>query len=115
MNIDEVVKSLSLEVKTPVRNMDVQVDGCYVSDLLSNVMGQTGEGVLWVTMQGHPNIVAIASLLSLSGIIVAGGAPIEQETLNKAAENDVTVMATDKSSFEVAGLLYQLGVKSAKK
>ncbi len=115
MTTAEVIEKLGLEVKSAVESLDGAIEGCYVSDLLSNVMGQTGEGVLWVTMQGHPNIVAIASLLALSGIVVAGGAAIEQETINKAAENDVLILATEKSSFEVAGLLYQMGLRNAVK
>ncbi len=111
MKLIELVKELDLEIKAGQEYIDKDVKSCYVSDLLSNVMGQTSEGTLWVTMQGHPNITAIASLLSLSAIVVAGGAAIEKETLSKAEENEVVVLSTAKPSFEVAGVLYELGLR----
>ena len=51
--------------------------------LLSNVMGQAEPGMVWVTMQGHQNVAAVASLIGLAAVVVAGGAPVEEETLKK--------------------------------
>ena len=111
MILGDIIKSMELDVKVDGGNNDREIKLCYVSDLLSNVMGQAIEGSVWVTMQGHQNIVAIASLLSLSAIIVAGGAAIEPDTIKKAQENNITILSTEMSTFEVAGKLYTAGVK----
>lgn len=111
MKLGDIIESMEFDVKVDGGNNDKEITLCYVSDLLSNVMGQAVEGSVWVTMQGHQNIVAIASLLSLSAIIVAGGAAIEPDTLKKAGENNITVLSTDMSTFEVAGKLYTAGVQ----
>jgi hypothetical protein len=66
--------------------------------------------MVWVTMQGHQNIAAVASLIGLSAVIVAGDAPVAEDTLKKAELNDVVIFATEASAFEVVGKLYELGI-----
>lgn len=111
MQLKTIVEKLNLVQATNLQVPEVDVQTGYVSDLLSNVMGQAAENYIWVTMQGHPNIAAIASLLSLSCIVVAGGAGIDQETIERANENEVLIFKTNHSSFEITGQLYSLGVK----
>lgn len=111
MQLKSIVKELGLVQATSLNVPDVEVQTGYVSDLLSNVMGQAAENYIWVTMQGHPNIAAIASLLSLACIVVAGGASIDAETIERANENEVLIFKTEDSSFEITGKLYSLGVK----
>ncbi|MEW6599735.1 MAG: serine kinase, partial [Nitrospirota bacterium] len=60
MKLRDVVESLSLEVKTGKANLDNIVTGVYISDLLSDVMGNSKEGNIWITLQTHLNIVAVA-------------------------------------------------------
>ncbi len=111
MKIEQIANELNLQQITQSPLSDAEVKTGYVSDLLSNVMGQADENYIWVTMQGHPNIAAIASLLSLSAVVVAGGAPVEDETIAKANENSISIFKTELSSFEVSGRLYTLGIK----
>ncbi len=114
MKISEIVDSLGLEVATKNIALTAEVTGGYASDLLSNVMGQASAGMVWVTMQGHQNIAAVAALLGLSAVVVAGGTSIEQETLTKAEKNDVLILTTSLPTFEVVGKIYALGVKNTK-
>jgi hypothetical protein len=113
MKLGVLIDKLGLEVKTGAANRELEVDISYVSDLLSNVMGQAPPGALWVTMQGHQNVAAVASLLSLGAVIVAGGAAVDGETLKKANDNDVTILASAAPVFEVAGKLYAEGIRGA--
>ena len=75
-------------------------------------MGQAQPGMVWVTMQGHQNVAAVASLIGLSAVIVAGDGPVANDTLHKANLNDVVIAATEESAFDVVGKLYALGVGS---
>ncbi len=88
-----------------------QVTGGYVSDLLSNVMAFAAPGNVWVTMQGHQNIVAVASLADLAAVIVAGGVAPEPDTVAKAKAEGVVLLTTDLPAFSVVGQLYQSGVR----
>lgn len=110
MNLQELITGLPVEVRTGSDRLNQEVTGGYVSDLLSNVMGQAGAGNIWITMQGHQNIIAVASLLGLSGIVLAGGVCPEEETLRKAEREGIVLITTKLSAFELTGKLYQLGI-----
>ncbi len=113
MKVKELIEKLDLELLTKDVSEDAlynDVEGGYASDLLSNAMGQGQEGMVWVTMQGHQNVAAVASLIGFSVVIVAGDGPVAQDTLHKANMNDVVIAATAASAFEVVGRLYELGV-----
>ena len=111
MQIKEVINSLNLQLLTHTGDMQADVTGGYASDLLSNVMGQAEPGMVWVTMQGHQNVAAVASLIGLSAVVVAGGAPVEEETLKKA---NINIAVTDLPAYVVAGQLYALGITNGK-
>ena len=110
MTISEVIKALDLMVAAGTGEMEEPVTGGYVSDLLSHVMGQAKAGEVWVTMQGHQNIVAVASLIGLSAVVISGGIEPEETTVNKAKEQEILLCTTSMSTYEVAGRLYQLGI-----
>ena len=113
MKVKEMIDELELKLLNKDISEDAlyaDVEGGYVSDLLSNVMGQAESGMVWVTMQGHQNVAAVASLIGLSAVIVAGDAPVAADTLHKAELNDVVILTTSQPAFEVVGRLYQLGI-----
>lgn len=107
MNIGEVVNKVAVDVKVS-GDLDKKVDGCYVSDLLSDVLANSKEGDLWITHQSHPNVVAVASVRGLSGVIITGNRDLEPETIKKAEAEQVTLMTTKVSTFEIAGEIYNL-------
>ena len=73
MRVDEVVRELSLGVLAGTERLDLEVTGAYAGDLLSRVMAGARPGNLWVTVQAHPNVVAVGVLGELAGVIVAEG------------------------------------------
>lgn len=110
MLVSEIIGPLALRVATEQVPLTNEIKGGFASDLLSNVMGEGEPGQIWVTMQGHQNIVAVASLIGLAGIIITGDAALEPETLAKAEKNQVPLLTTSAPTFEVVGKLYSLGV-----
>jgi len=111
MTLGEVVKALNLEVRTSGTDLDREVEGGYVSDLLSDVIAGSKEGDLWLTLQLHQNIVAVAFLNNLAGIVIVGGREPDPDTLRKAEEQGVPVAVSSLPSYELAGRLFQLGVR----
>lgn len=108
MLFTNLVDHLSLEVKSCRDGLQNNVTGAYVSDLLSDVMGNSKEGDVWITLQTHLNIVAVAGLKNLAGIIIVGGRPVQDEILQKAEAEKVTIATTNLPAFEAAGRLYEL-------
>lgn len=111
MTLEEIVRKLEMKVKTPAENLSRTVTGGYASDLLSDVMAHAEKDDLWVTLQLHQNIVAVAVLKELAGIVIVSGREPQQETLMKAEEEGVAILVTELPAFEVVGRLYQLGLR----
>jgi hypothetical protein len=74
-------------------------------------MAGAGKGNVWVTLQGHLNVVAVASLNELAGVIVTEGKAIAVETAAKAEEEGVVLLQTPLTSYQVVGRLWDLGVR----
>jgi hypothetical protein len=87
------------------------VCGGYASDLLSDTMGNSRKGDLWVTMQKHVNIVAVAQLKSLAGIVLVNGRRPEEDAVAKAEAEHIPIISTELPAFDVVGILYGQGVR----
>jgi hypothetical protein len=107
VKIGEVVKKADVKMRVS-GDLEREVEGCYVSDLLSDVLANSKEGDLWITHQSHPNVVAVASVRGLSGVIITGDREIEPETIKKAEAEQVNLMTCHGSTFEIAGEVYTL-------
>ena len=109
MTVEEMVAQLGLQVVTQGQ-WGQRVTGGYASDMLSCVMARAKAGNVWVTLQAHPNVVAVASLLNLAAVVVTEGVEPDVETAMRAQENDVTLLRTPRNTFTVVGQLAALGV-----
>jgi hypothetical protein len=108
MNLKDLADSLALSVLQPRGNLDVGVTGGYTGDLLSDVMGNAKEGNIWVTCQTHENIVAVARLKNLAGIILVNGRQPDESALGKARDERVIILGTPESAFAITGTLASL-------
>jgi BioD-like phosphotransacetylase family protein len=111
MKLREIASKLSLSVQAGGDKLDKEVTGGYASDLLSCVMARARKGNVWVTLQSHLNVVAVASLLELAGIIITEGAAPDAATLSKATAEGLPVLTTAKTTYSVVGELTQLGIQ----
>jgi hypothetical protein len=110
VKLKELIRKLNLGVRSAKGNLDREVTGGYASDLLSDVLAHGEEGNLWITLQIHKNIVAVASMKNLAGIVLVNGREPEQETIEKAEAENMAIMVTDMPTFELVGRLYSIGV-----
>jgi hypothetical protein len=111
MKLEELAKRLELEVRSASGKLGAEVTGGYVSDLLSWVMAKAQAGNVWITIQAHPNIVAVASLIGLSGIVVAEGVSPEPATLEKAEQEGIPILTTELAMYDLAGRMHELGIR----
>jgi len=114
MKLTELIQKLNLSVRSAKGNLDREVTGGYASDLLSDVLANSKEGNLWITLQIHQNIVGVASMKDLAGIILVNSREPEPETLEKAEVEKVPIMVSEMPTFELIGMLYSLGVVGTK-
>ncbi len=111
--LQEIIERLELRVLTEKREFDRVTPGTgYASDLLSCVMAGAQKKSVWVTLQAHANIVAIAALLELSAVIITEGAQPDAASIARANEEGIILLSTPRPTFEVAGKLWELGIRA---
>ncbi len=108
MTVKEIVETLNLKIVSGQESLDMEVTSGYTSDLLSDVIANSKEGNLWITRQTHQNIVAVAKLKDLAGIIIVNSREPDEDTLRKAEEEKVSILCSEEMAFEVSGRLYAL-------
>ena len=113
MKIKELVDRFGLQVAAGEAGLDRDARGGYCGDLLSDVMANAPLGCVWLTVQGHLNIVAVAVLREMAAIIITGGREPDAETLQKAHQEGLPILRSPHSAFELAGRLFTAGVGSA--
>lgn len=107
MIVKELIEKLDLKVFCGEDHLEREINGGYVSDLLSDVMGFAREGDVWMTLQTHKNVIAIASLKELACVILVKGFEPDPDMLEQAKQEEVPILGTDKQTFEISGLVYQ--------
>jgi hypothetical protein len=111
MTVREAASGLGGRVAAGETDATREVLGGYACDLLSDVIANAQDGDLWVTLQKHPNIVAVARLKNLAGVVIVNGREPEPETIARAAEEHVPIVTTPLEAFEAIGVLHALGVR----
>jgi predicted transcriptional regulator len=108
MTVTDIIAELDLKVLSGVNGLSQEVTGGYVSDLLSDVMGNAKEGQVWITLQTHQNIIAVASLKDVAAIIIVKGLIPETETVEKSNIENIPVLSTVLDTFNITGKLFEL-------
>ena len=111
MTLQDIINQLSLTLLTePKEFTNISPSSGYSSDLLSCVMAGAKHQGIWLTLQSHVNIVAVAALLELSAVIITEGALPDETTVARANEQGITLLSTPLPTYEVAGKLWEMGL-----
>lgn len=102
MTVGELQEKLALKLLSDADDLEREIDGCYIGDLLSWVMAKAREGNVWLTVMGNVNAVAVASLTDVSCIVLCENAELDGEAKSKADENDILIFRTDENSYSLA-------------
>jgi predicted transcriptional regulator len=107
------VKELQSQLKLNALNAvsDTEVEGAFISDMVSDVMAGAKAGNVWVTVQTHKNVIAAANLVDIPAVIVVRGKKVPEDTVKMADKVGVTLLATDQDTFQIAVKLFEAGVK----
>lgn len=79
-----------------------EIDGAYVGDLLSWVMGRAQSGNAWLTIMTNLNVVAVASLADVSCVILTEGVQPDKQMLDAAALRQINLISTSLPTYEAA-------------
>ncbi len=109
MTVNELAEALSLTVIT-LPDGDREVEGAYMGDLLSWVMGRAQSGNAWITIMSNLNIVAVASLSDVSCILLSEGVEPDASVVETATAKDINILSSPLSSYALACALSRIGV-----
>ncbi len=110
MTVGEIAAALHLEVIGANADLSREVRGGYASDLLSCAMAGAKPGDVWVTLQAHLNVVAVASLTEVAGVIITEGARPDADTVKRADQESIALLGTKEDTFSTVARLVKLGV-----
>lgn len=110
MKVKDIVEALNLKVLAGEDGLEKEVKGVYTCDLLSWVMSHGKQNNAWITVQIHPNIIAVATLLEFSCVIIPENIEVEEATLNKANDENIPVLISNQNAYEICVELNKLGV-----
>lgn len=108
ITLQELKDRLDLTVFTGTDLLNREITGGYASDLLSDVMGNAGEGEIWITLQAHKNIVAVASLRELPAVLLVQGIRPDADTVRAAENEKVVLLGTPDRTFDTAGRIHRM-------
>jgi serine kinase of HPr protein (carbohydrate metabolism regulator) len=108
--VKDLVEKFGLKVIAGEKGLNRPVQGGYCGDLLSDVMGNAQAGSVWLTIQGHQNIIAVAVLREMAAIILTSNTTPQAETQEKADEEAIPLLQWSGSTYELAGRFHAAGI-----
>jgi len=100
MTINELAKELDLERLSG--DSDWDITSCYISDLLSRVLGGCESGDIWITVQSSLNMVAVAVMTGVSCVILPEGLTAPDNVIDKANEEGLTIFTSKDDAYTLA-------------
>lgn len=102
LTVAALLEQDSFELTNPGADLTREINSVYIGDLLSWVMSHSEHNCAWITVQTHINIVAVAVLLDMSCIILPEGCKPEEDTLAKAREENIPILTSPWTAYEIA-------------
>lgn len=110
MKVIELMELLDAKCLTPGANLEAEISCGYSCDLLSWVLAHGKAGMAWCTVQTHVNVIAVSVLMEMACVILVEGVEPEEASLKKAIDEEMPILATNKTAYEICALMGKAGV-----
>ena len=91
-------------------DLSLEIEDVFIGDLLSWVMAKGSSNNVWITIQAHLNVIAVALLKEFSCIIICDDANVSDDVINKAREENVNLIHTSLSAYQCAKYFVSLEI-----
>lgn len=108
MLVKDIMDKLDLKLAAGASGLNREVKGGYACDLLSWVMAHAKAKDAWITIQTHPNVVAVAALVDISCIIIPENSEIADESIKKADDESIPILISTLNTFEICSKIYDM-------
>ena len=109
MKVKDIVKKLNLELVVEA-DLNQKITGGYTGDLLSNVMAKAKAGNVWITIQSHQNVIAVALLVEISAVIIAEDFSVDDKAKQRAQQKGINILRSQDNAYQIAGKLFEEGI-----
>lgn len=110
MTVRELMTLLEAENLTDGASLDGEIECGYSCDLLSWVLAHGKQGMAWSTVQTHVNVIAVSVLMEMACVIMVEGVEPEESSLKKAVDEEMPILSTRKTAYEVSVLMGKAGI-----
>lgn len=104
MTVESLTKECGFKVIC-MPDSEKEVNGAYIGDLLSWVMGKASSGNVWITIMSNINVIAVATLADVSCVVLAEGVTVDGDVIAAAEAKGVNLLCSELSAYEIAGLI----------
>ncbi len=111
MTLKDIAEALDLRPLTASIGADAEITHGYASDLLSDVLAHAPAGGVLITLQVHLNVIAVASHAGLQAVIFSCGRTPDDEIIERATGEGLSLFGSKADTFEIVGRLYELGLR----
>lgn len=108
MRLNRLIYLLELVPLTHNADMNTELEGCYICDLLSHAMKRLKRGNIWITVQTSPNVVAVAALTEVGCVIIPENISVGEDVVKLAEREWVVILSSSMSSYEIAARLLDM-------
>ncbi len=115
MKIIEIIEPLQAQIIAKGNLENQEISGGYAGDLLSDVIANAREDSVWVTIQSHPNVVAVAKLVGIPCIVVTNLQEVDEQTSQRAERESITILKTPLTTYQAVATLSRLGLPGLKR
>jgi hypothetical protein len=109
IQLDAVLKAVGAELLNT--QADAEITGCYISDLLSDVLARANPGVLWLTVQTHHTVLSVAATKDIAAVLFTNGRRPDASVIADAEEVGIALLTTPLATYEAAGKLWEVGLR----
>jgi predicted transcriptional regulator len=109
LKLEELLTLIKADLLT--ESIQTEISGCYISDLLSDVLAHAQPAVLWVTVQTHHNVISVAATKDLAAVLFTCDRTPEPSIVVEAEEQGIALLRTSLTTFEAAGKLWEAGLR----
>jgi hypothetical protein len=101
----------AIEAKPLTNRAETDLTGCYISDLLSDVLAHASHGVLWITVQTHRNVISCATTKDIGAVLFVCGRKPDPGVVTEADAEGIVLLSTKLAAYEAAGKLWEAGLR----
>jgi predicted transcriptional regulator len=112
MNLAKIIKLADGLLLTPEININVEINGGYGADLMSDVLAFSQPNSVLLTGLTNPQVVRTAQMAEFRAIIFVRGKQPQTEAIQIAMQENIPLITSPYGMFELCGRLHKAGLPS---